>query len=196
MPYNHSNLPPVGSDQLVEAFRRGDVDAFEQWYRLLFVPLTKFARQLCGSTDLAHDLVQDVFVSIWTRRAEFNIATSTAAYMYGAVRRRVLQEHRHLAVVQRSEKIAESTGVTFGLGEAPASPDQLTENSAVRTKIVAAINALPQRQRLALTLWLEHDLSTAEIAKALDISDRVARRLLEKARNGIREALADLVVES
>jgi RNA polymerase sigma-70 factor (ECF subfamily) len=173
---------------IVARIRSGDVAAFEACYTERFAALWRFARTLTGSADVANDVVQDVFVSVWVRREQLVVQTTIPAYLYGAVRRRAMREHRRDAIIQRSEALADPDTM-HGLGEPPLGPDA---HVAARDRCIAleaAIRALPDRQRAALRLWLIDDLSSAEIAECMDISERAVRKLLAKGRGTLSRFL-------
>jgi RNA polymerase sigma-70 factor (ECF subfamily) len=77
----------------------------------------------------------------------------------------------------------------MGGGGAPRQPDELVEAAEQRAALGQSIRALPERQRQALSLWLTHELGTAEIAEILQVSDRAVRKLLEKARTHLTQLL-------
>ena len=49
----------------------------------------------CRKADDVKDILQDLFSYIWNNRASVNFTTSLAAYLYSAVRNRVLDNYKH-----------------------------------------------------------------------------------------------------
>lgn len=148
--------------------------SYERVYRAQYAPLVRLAALTTGSVPLAEDLVQDVFVQLyrcwdeveepvaWLRRAVVNRCTSW-------VRRRVL-ERRHA-----------------GRSAPPPLPAVGPDAVAVRT----ALDRLTRRQRAAVVLRYYADLSTDEIAVALDCRPGAVRVLLHRGLTVMREYLDD-----
>ena len=188
---SHIDITALSDDVLLARIRAGDDGLFEAWYVSVFETLWRFAYRFVSSADVAKDVVQDVFLGIWLNRESFTVQTSVMAYLYGAVRQRALRYNRHEKVVQRSETAAEGSGEVWGIGAPPIGPDEDVELAERRRVVRQAILALPERQREALSLWLTEERSSIEIAEIFGISDRAVRKLLEKARGRLTEALRE-----
>jgi RNA polymerase sigma-70 factor (ECF subfamily) len=177
---------------LVDRIRNGDLAAFEQLYRATYTPLWRFAYRMLHSADAAQDVIHDVFFTLWTRRDRWSVQAGIRQYLYGAVRQRTLKDVRHQHVVDRTTLRA-SGDPTFvpGAGMAIESPDISTERDALVSALRTAIATLPDRQRLAMELYLEGDLTPVEIAAALGVSAVAARKLLAKGSAALREILPE-----
>jgi RNA polymerase sigma-70 factor (ECF subfamily) len=75
-------------------------------------------------------------------------------------------------------------------GAAP-SAEHLAMEMRLSGPLARALARMPDRQRAALLLAEVHDLSGLELAQALGISHVAARALLTRARESLRQALAD-----
>jgi RNA polymerase sigma-70 factor (ECF subfamily) len=71
-----------------------------------------------------------------------------------------------------------------------ANPLELAEREELRERFVAALEGLPPRQRLVISMFEVDGLSTAEIADALGISCETVRWHHHQARQALRHALA------
>jgi len=183
----------IAESAIVDRIRAGDLTAFEGVYRATYTPLWRFAYRIVQSADVAHDVVHDVFLSLWARRHVWSIQTTVRAYLYGAVRQRAFKDVRHQQVVDRTA--ASVTGADIvppGMGELVETPDVQAERHALVTSLRHAIMTLPERQRLAMVLYLEGDLMPVEIAAALDISAVAARKLIAKGAAHLRTVLPEL----
>jgi RNA polymerase sigma-70 factor (ECF subfamily) len=181
-----------GEEALVARVQRGDLAAFEQIYRATYTPLWRFAYRLLRSADAAQDAVHDVFVALWARRERWSVQATIRGYLYGAVRQRALKDIRHQHVVDRTAAtVAHDPDFIPALGRATDTPDIQTERNALVDTLRSAIAALPDRQRLAIILYLEGDLTPVEIAAALGISAVAARKLLAKGTATLREMLPE-----
>jgi RNA polymerase sigma-70 factor (ECF subfamily) len=85
------------------------------------------------------------------------------------------------------------TTVVEEVPEQVAPPDQIGAIAEKETsaRVDAALKALPERQRLALTLFHYEGLSQAEVAHTMGISDEAVESLLARARRTLKTALKD-----
>jgi RNA polymerase sigma-70 factor (ECF subfamily) len=85
------------------------------------------------------------------------------------------------------------TEVTDNLPEVPVVPDQVKalEGEEVAQRVDHALQALPERQRHALTLFHFEGLSQREVAASMSISDEAVESLLARGRRGLKAALME-----
>jgi RNA polymerase sigma-70 factor (ECF subfamily) len=168
----------------------GDRAAFDALY-LAYAPLLfDRAFSLIGSRADAEELVQDVFIAVWQRRDGWAREGSVAGYLLRAVRNRAFNHLRHRRVVRRLEEaMPHDESVVPGMGEPARSPDQLAAANELEALVQQAIDALPERRRLALTLRLVHQMSFAEVGEVMQISEKAAFILVSRARASLQPLL-------
>jgi RNA polymerase sigma-70 factor (ECF subfamily) len=181
-------IDPEREGELVSRIRNGDLDAFAIVYHAYYAGLWRFAVRQSQSSDLANDIVHNVFLAVWTHREHWEPA-SVKAYLYGAVRHEVLKWIRHEQIVRDTQSAVLDTYSTYGVGIPVERPDEAAEVTDLFERVRRAIETLPERQRAAMLLrWVE-GLTTVEIAQALGISHPPAVRLLAKAARTLRKTL-------
>jgi RNA polymerase sigma-70 factor (ECF subfamily) len=74
-------------------------------------------------------------------------------------------------------------------------PEHVLESSETRAVIAAAIDALPQSQRLVITLRDVEGWSAEEVCALLEVSEGNQRVILHRARTRVRQALDDYLAE-
>jgi len=174
---------------LVARLRDGDEAAFRECYAAYYSELWRYAARLLHATDTAHDVVQDVFVALFTARKTLEIRGALRLYLFGATRHRALNVLRHDRVTSRFVEAPRGEDDLASGGERIAAPDETVEQQDIEARVMRALMQLPERQRSAMLLRWEHALPTAEIARVLGIADTVARRLLLKAATNLRRSL-------
>ena len=182
-------LPPDA--EVVRRVRAGDAAAFEALFRTYFPGLRDFAAALTRSPEMAEEVVQDVFAALWLRRARWEVhGGSVRGYLYGAVRNGAASRGRHSLVEKRW--FARFAGDPAEEGSASA-PDPLAEVAAgeISERVRRAVDALPERARVAVTLRWMHGLRNAEIAEAMGISVKGVEVQITRALKALRESLAD-----
>ena len=71
---------------LIDKMKGGDRESFDQLFRRYYTPLTRFCVRFVGDGDQAAEIVQDLFVKLWTSREKLTFNTSFESYMLRAVR--------------------------------------------------------------------------------------------------------------
>ena len=171
-----SILSRAGDERLVELVRAGRADAFAEIDGRYRGPLG-YARRMLGGSDEAEDVVQEALANAHRALVASNRSIALHAWLYAIVRNRALD-------VLRSPKRGHAE-----LNEAvTAAPDsavdpftRVAERDEVRG-VVAAILALPDRQRSALLLRELDGLSTTRSRGAWTSLSRPLKSLLVRAR--------------
>jgi len=130
---------------------------------------------LAGSPDIAADAVQDAFVAAGTRWREVSQMERPAGWIRTVAVRKLLDGHRRTSRWRRAAPtLAGPTAVT---ADAP-DPD-----------LVAALQALPVRQRAAVVLHYLADWPIADVAEALGVAPGTIKSNLSDARHALRVRL-------
>ena len=187
-------VDPRDEGELVLRLAAGDESACEALYLAYRAPLWRFAYGYVRSREVAEELVQEVFLSLWRNRGDAGLRTCIRAWLYAAVRNHAMNHLRHERVVTRlSERTArvhatqtagDAAHVDDAIAMGSQEPDaQLTvEAHELDAAVARAIAGLPERRRLAMTLRWKHDLSPSEIARVLGTTPESVRVLLTRAR--------------
>ncbi len=173
---------------LVERVRAGEEGAFEIVVRTYGPGLVGFAARIVGSLAAAEELVQDVFLRVWARRAELAVRDTLKTYLYRAVRNAALNRRREVRSAERGlEALRWQAAVE---GESGASGAERTVQQAELVAAVRrAIAELPERCRLTFTLVRDRGLSYAEAAAVMGVSVKTVDAQLAKAVRALRESL-------
>ena len=155
-------LADMGSRAVLGQFDTATADeAVTEFYRTHYAGLVRLSAMLVGNTGTAEEIVQDAFVAMhgsWNRLRDPDKAV---AYLRQAVVNRSRSTLRHRAVVAKYPQ-APPPDV--------ASAESFAVAATERAEILAALRALPRRQRETLVLRYYADLSEIQIADTLGIS--------------------------
>jgi len=163
--------------------------SFEAVFRAHYPELCEFVTGYVRSTDIAHELVQDLFLRIWELQGTPNAPPLTKAYLYSAARNRAIKHLRHERVVVRWEERASRE----------AKPSEASAADEVHCRELAeaagqAIESLPERCRMVYTLSRQQNLSYAEIAQVLGISESTVETQMWRALKHLRTKLAPFLL--
>jgi RNA polymerase sigma-70 factor (ECF subfamily) len=170
---------------MLAALRAGEHRALGMLVETYSALLYRFAYVHTHDGALAQDAVQDVFISLWERRAEVDIRGTLKSYLYQAVR------YRAINVVQR-ERSQERIKAAMGYRESAVARnqgDEQIEISEATVAVMAALSALPARTREIFILRQQQGMEYAEIAAALDIGIPTVHNQMSRATHAIRDAL-------
>jgi RNA polymerase sigma-70 factor (sigma-E family) len=165
------------------ATQRDADEALIALYTANYYALVRLAALLLHDTAAAEDVVQDAFVAMHSSWRRLREPDSALAYLRQVVVNRSRSRLRHLKVVDRKAP--------------PAMPDAPSaEYSALgeveRAGVMTALRALPRRQREVLVLRYYSDLSEAQIADALQISNGAVKSHASRGIAALRESLESL----
>jgi RNA polymerase sigma-70 factor (ECF subfamily) len=140
--------------------------------------LLLFARQWTRSPDDAEDIVQEAFVKFWRRNHQVN----NRALLYATVRSIALD------FIRRDRRRARREANVFVGTESTIEP-QFELEDETQAALAAAVDALPHDQREVLVLKIWNELTFAEIAAALGISQNTAASRYRYALAGLKKSL-------
>ena len=181
------SVPEASDDDLVERTAQGDTAAFAQLVARHRSRLMALATRALGSRVSAEDIVQEVFTRAWIGaprwQARGAARASYASWLSRVAVNLVIDQSRRLRPLPLDEiEEPEDTSVL---------PDAAIMAQEHRARIAAAIAALPARQRIAIGLTYDADMSNAEGAAAMGISVGAFELLLVRARRVLRETLRE-----
>ena len=162
-------------------------EALEHLYAAHWRGLVRLSVLLVRDQGTAEEVVQDAFVAVHGRWGRLRDPDRALAYLRQAVVNRSRSALRHRAVVDRHARREPQASAAPGADEAALARDR-------RTAVLAALQALPRRQREVLALRHYLDLSEAEIADALGISRGSVKTHASRGAAALRDLLdgADL----
>jgi RNA polymerase sigma-70 factor (ECF subfamily) len=178
-------------EDVLSQLRDGSRAALTSIYRALHVPLWRLATILTRSTMLADEILQDVFFSLWVRRASIEPSMNIRAYLYASVRNQARRSSRHARIVTDVEVAVGrgSLGIP-ALGEEVMPPDRAAEIKEFSDAFRYAVATLTERERRALQLRIEEELTFDEIGQILGVSKMGAHKIVARAETKIRGLLA------
>jgi RNA polymerase sigma-70 factor (ECF subfamily) len=173
---------------LVAAAAHGDAAAFRTLVDRHLAGVLAVARRMLRDDAEAEDVAQEAMLRLWRSAEGLEVGPAGLRPWL----RRVVS---NLCVDRmRSGKRLMVTDEVPEQAEAATQHSQL-EAQDTSERVEAALRALPDRQRLALTLFHYEGLSQIEVGKAMGISDEAVESLLARARRTIKAALRDQLSE-
>lgn len=163
----------------------GDGRAFRVLMERHLGSIVSIARRMLRDDAEAEDVAQEAFLRLWRSGATLEIgAAGVRPWLRRVVSNLCLDRVRGQGRVS----------VVDDLPEVPEAATQLAglERQDTQRRIQAALQRLPERQRLALILFHFEGMSQIEVGQVMGVSDEAVESLLSRAR---RQLKADLKSE-
>lgn len=170
---------------LVERMKGGDRESFNALFRRYYKPLMRFCFRFVADEDVAAEIMQDLFVKLWTGRDKLKITTSFESYLTSAVRNAAYTYIN----TQRAHNEAHAMMYTGESDETDPS-DQLQSNN-LEEKYRKVLAAMPEKRREVFLASRFDGLKYAEIAKKFDLSQKTVEAHMMAAIKQLREGLKE-----
>ena len=164
-------MDPSADERLVElmsAYQQGELEAFEELFQLISVPIRNYLASLSRSIDLAADLMQETFFQVHRSRHTYSPPRPVRPWVYGIARHVYLMDRR-----SRGRKAKHETLAREDLPELPVA--SLAEDLPVTDELMRALAQLPEDRRESVMLHHLQGFSFKEIGGMLGISSRAAK---------------------
>lgn len=187
-----TNLDPDAA--LMLRVREGDDAAFEALVEKYKQPVLNVLYRTLPDAAEAEDLAQNVFLQVYKSAGRYQVTAKFSTWLFTIARNLCLNEIR-----RRSRHPADSLDQTAADDEhqphrqyqdtKTTAPPDLALRGELEAKVAQAIAALPEKQRTALLLCREEELSYEAIAEVLGVSLSATKSLIHRARETLKQQL-------
>ena len=171
--------------ELIRAVGAGDHRAFEHLVRKYQDSLLNFVCRYLGDRDAAEDIVQEVFLALYRTAFRFEARARASTWLFRIAYNLSMNE------IQRSQRNLKFKGTLRHL--LPVDSGQsAVDGVAARERqkdVMAALDLLPEKQRAAMLLRVNEELSYGEISEVLSVSVSAVEALIFRARARLRKLL-------
>lgn len=189
-----SPLMELSDGALTQQTLSGDTYAFEALVQRYNTPLFNFIYRFLGDYDQACDILQHVFIQLHASLPTLRTDRPLKAWLFQVARNRSLDELRRKHAIHFSElESANDEDELSPLAAIPDSgplPEELAERSDLQQHLQDAINSLPPKFRLVVSLRYASQLSFSEIGQALNMPEATAKTYFQRAKPLLRNVLS------
>lgn len=183
--------------ELIQSIQRGDKETFAELYKAYFSGLCNFAHRYIDQPTICEELVQDLFLSIWKRREEWDPQGSVRSYLFKAARNRSLDYLKHMEVqrnyleARKIELQMERDSLKYQQEYDLAVDERISKHDTGLAKAIdEAIDQLPERRKIIFLLSREDGLTYQEIADILEISVKTVETQMGRSLKTLRDYLS------
>ena len=176
--------------------QKNDYESFEQLYRAYYPKLSAYASFFLKN-DEAHDVVQEVFLSLLENSKISMDESIVNAYLYKAVQNKCVDVIRHRTVKDQyasvfGEKMLQMESEYFYTSRNEIEDAILSKE--LQEQIDAAIDALPPKGKEVFKLYFNHRKTAGEIVSILGISRSTVENHIYTCVKTLRKKLSDYLL--
>ena len=173
---------------MIERLRLGDQQAFEKIYHTNHKKLYFIALRYLKDPDLAADVLQDVFVKLWTKRETLDPSQDLGGFLFVLLKNKVLNTIRdHRSVVLKQIELSSQKQV--GKNDL----EDRFYNKLYKSEFDAVVAKLPRKRRLIFKLKVFKGLDNPSVAAKLNISVNTVKVQYQRATKQVLDSLKNLL---
>ena len=178
--------------------KAGDQPAFDYLVQKYRRPLVSFMYRMARNAAVAEDLAQEVFLRVYRSRASYEASAKFTTWLYRiatnlAVNHARDTRHERPEVMVSLDEPDDATGMIMDLADGEITAEQAMVRRERLMGIRRKIEALPERQRLAVVMHKYQQMDYRQIAEVLKLSESATKSLLFRAYETLREQLKEFI---
>lgn len=181
---------PEISDDILRAWQqqiaRGDENAFNNLFRHFYLHLVHFAVDIVKTKPAAEEIVSDVFVKIWQKKADILLIDKLRVFLFVAVKNQCYNYNRDHSLWNVTVTDDNTSTLTSAYN-----PEDDMAFRELQHKLNQVVEQLPDQCKQVFKLIKEDGLKYKEVAEILQISPRTVETQLFRAVKKIRKVLTD-----
>ncbi len=176
-------LPQTPDSELIEAMKRGSVEAYETLFVRYYPAVLRFVSAMLKDRG-AEDICQNIFMRVWLQRDNFDSSLSIRNWLFTVAKNDIINWFK-----SRKNRSTVLCPVVPDSEDRHTSVDELFNTEELRLMVSKSVDDMPSQRRLIFRLSREKDMSNRQIAEFLNISVRTVEKHLELALKDIRRNL-------
>jgi RNA polymerase sigma-70 factor (ECF subfamily) len=169
--------------ELAKRIREGDHEAFRTFFEQYHDQVLGYLRRRGLPDEVAADLTQQAFITIWDNRAQIDPAKSLRAYLYR------IGYTRSLNYTRDTQKFMADVDLTQIPIAQSSNPEEEASYEDAQVMLRKAIEALPEKRRQVFEMCFISELTYREVSEMLDISIKTVESQMMHALRHIREEM-------
>lgn len=186
-----SESPPDADIEAMKRLAEGDDLALNGIMHRWKDKVAAFLYRMTGSGEAATDLAQETFVRLYQSRARYQPTAAFPTYLF-RIASNLGRNHARWRTRHPTVSVEDCTTTLQQLPGHDTSPDEAAEQHETALRVEKAIASLPADLREALHLFTDEEMSQHDIAQALGCTVKAVETRIYRARQMLKEMLADL----
>jgi RNA polymerase sigma-70 factor (ECF subfamily) len=174
-------------EEVVERVKTGETALFEVLMRRYNQRLYRVTRSILGNDGEAEDVTQDAYVRSYMHLDQFDGRAKFSTWLTKIAVHEALARLRSRQRLVEIDAASDSMEVKMNLESRAPSPEQEVLTHTMRIVLEAAVDSLPETYRSVFMMREVEEMSTAETAESLDLSEDAVKVRLHRARAMMRK---------
>jgi len=174
---------PPADHELLEMLRDDNISAFDVLFNRYWKSLFIAAQVRLGDDEAAKDIVQNLLIDVWQKRNELQINTSLEQFLFGAVKRKVLNHFRSEGIRQNAMENALSR-----MNDVIYKEENLSSYFDLEKIVSEEVEEMPVNMKRAFLLRSD-SYSVKEIAENLNLAEQTVSNNITEALKRLKRRL-------
>lgn len=174
---------PPADHELLEMLRDDNISAFDVLFNRYWKSLFRAAQVRLGDDEAAKDIVQNLLIDVWQKRNELQINTSLEQFLFGAVKRKVLNHFRSEGIRQNAMEHALSR-----MNDIIYKEENLSSYFNLEKIVSEEVEEMPVNMKRAFLLRSD-SYSVKEIAENLNLAEQTVSNNITEALKRLKRRL-------
>lgn len=186
-------------EELMELYREGSRDAFEELFSRHHRRVVQFCYRMTGDRARAEEAAQEVFLRLARAASTYRPTAKFTTWMFTIARRTTLnflrdeKETGEKVLLRNDMEREEIPGAMQVEGPADLDPERIVWSAQLGEKFVEALQSLPETYRTAFVLNRGGGLSYEEVASVLGITVQAVKSRIFRAKETLLRELSGIL---
>ncbi len=173
---------------------KGDDAAFDYLVEKFRRPIVSFMYRTTHNQATAEELAQEVFLRVYRSRESYEASAKFTTWLYRIATNLAVNNARDTKHERAENQVSidepdEESGTTMDVADTRMTAEQQLLRNERLAAIRKVVEALPERQRMAVLMHKYQNMDYKEIAAVLKLSESATKSLLFRAYESLRESL-------
>ena len=167
----------------IEKMKAGDRESFNQVFRHYYSPMVRFCIRYVADSDIASEIVQELFVKLWSNREKISFNTSFESYMLTSVR------NSAITYINKERAHNEAHLRVFSEESDNTDPSETLQSNNLEESYRQILKDMPDKRREVFLASRYDGLKYSEIAEKLGISQKTVEAQMTAAIKQLKDGL-------
>ena len=167
----------------IEKMKAGDRESFNQVFRHYYSPMVRFCIRYVADSDIASEIVQDLFVKLGSNREKITFNTSFESYMLTSVR------NSAITYINKERAHNEAHLRVFSEESDNTDPSETLQSNNLEESYRQILKDMPDKRREVFLASRYDGLKYSEIAEKLGISQKTVEAQMTAAIKQLKDGL-------
>lgn len=180
--------PPATEIEPIHMINLNEDSVFNVLYDKYWNPLINFAGQYVSDKDACQEIVQELFITMHSKKDTITINTSLSSYLYGSLRNRIINYIRNESVYRRHVAGASLYDIS---AQTYNNVEQFMNFIELKKEISECLSTMPGRYKEVYMMYMQNQYNLGKIATILKRPLATVEKQFRKAAAHLRKHLQD-----